>query len=222
MKYLKKIFESEEISLDIIKDIFQDLSDIVDIKITEECFVKSCDSAYDIGYIEDGDDVVGSGYSIHMGNKIFRPSKSDRLRLISDIFDCLDKSIRIVKSIDPSLEIHLREIDTSIVPDVYIIKEESQEEISTRRVKINVEYVVNDINNTPSKTKEIQYSQGQTNNLTTDIKIHKNRAEIYFIREVDDDFFENFVFVWYKEIDDDSKISKFSNKITIHFNDPLF
>jgi hypothetical protein len=71
MKYLKRIFESKEMSIDQIKDIFQDLSDIVYVDISEEYFAENYDeSLYKPIEIGDGNAIERIGYLIHIKDKI--------------------------------------------------------------------------------------------------------------------------------------------------------
>lgn len=152
MKHLKRIFESSDVSLslDQIKDVFQDLSDIVDLSITDEYFAENYDvSKYTTIDIGDGNTIERIGYLVRIKDEV----STENFRLISNVFDCLDKSIQLIKSFDPSMEIYIRRMDDSIIPDIYLLKEENAEEIARHKIKNDVDYIVYDINNTPSKKK---------------------------------------------------------------------
>ncbi len=212
MKHLKRIFESNEISLDQIKDIFQDLSDIVDLSITDEYFAENYDeSLYTVIQMGDGNDIERIGYLVHIETKI----EIENFRLISDIFDCLDKSIQLVKSFDPSMEIYIRKMDDSIIPDIYLIKEENKEEIANHTIEWDVNYIVDYINNIPSKNK-------MSKNLFSEIIVSKEQIKIIFTSKVEDEFLKNFEHMWMGEVNSDCKISRSKNKIIIDLEDSLF
>jgi hypothetical protein len=133
---------------------------------------------------------------------------------MSDIFDCLDKSIQMIESFDPSIEIYIRKGD-SIIPDIYLLKEEDGEEIVKHQVMYDIDYIVDYINSTPSHTKISKH-------LFSDIKVWKNKIEILFENTVEDEFLKNFSFMWSGEVISDCKISKSNNKIIIDLNQNLF
>lgn len=216
MKYIKKIFESNETSLDQIKDIFQDLSDITYVNITEEYFAENYDeSPYDAIEIGDGNQIERIGYSIRIKDQI----QLSGFRLISDIFDCLDKSIKMIKSIDPTMEVYIRKTE-SIIPDIYLLKEENREEIIKHQITLDVDYVVNIVNSTPSHKKI-------SKNIFTNINVSKNKTEISFQNELEEEFVKSFKFMWMEEvkfykINSDCEISSLNNKILIRFKEDLY
>jgi len=229
MKYIKKIFESNETSLDQIKDIFQDLSDITYVNITEEYFAENYDespyhvlkvthcpagrcfipmsAAIEIG---DGNQIERIGYSIRIKDQI----QLSGFRLISDIFDCLDKSIKMIKSIDPTMEVYIRKTE-SIIPDIYLLKEENREEIIKHQITLDVDYVVNIVNSTPSHKKI-------SKNIFTNINVSKNKTEISFQNELEEEFVKSFKFMWMEEVNSDCEISSLNNKILIRFKEDLY
>lgn len=211
MKYIKKIFESNETSLDQIKDIFQDLSDITYVNITEEYFAENYDeSPYAVIEIVDGNQIERIGYSIRIKDQI----QLSGFRLISDIFDCLDKSIKMIKSIDPTMEVYIRKTE-SIIPDIYLLKEENREEIIKHQITLDVDYVVNIVNSTPSHKKI-------SKNIFTNINVSKNKTEISFQNELEEEFVKSFKFMWMGEVNSDCEISSLNNKILIRFKEDLY
>jgi hypothetical protein len=211
MKHLKRIFESKDVSLDQIKDIFQDLSDIVYLDISEEYFAENFnESLYTVIEIGDGNSIERIGYLIHVKTKF----EIDNFKLLSNVFDCFDKSIQLVKSFDPSIEVYIRKTD-SIVPDIYLLKEENGEEIANHQIKYEIDYVICYINDTPSKIKFSKH-------ITSNVEVHKKKVIISFINKLEEYFFENFKHMWIGEVNQDCIISKIDNKIIIDFEDPLF
>ena len=211
MKYIKKIFESNETSLDQIKDIFQDLSDITYVNITEEYFAENYDeSPYAAIEIGDGNQIERIGYSIRIKDQI----QLSGFRLISDIFDCLDKSIKMIKSIDPTMEVYIRKTE-SIIPDIYLLKEENREEIIKHQITLDVDYVVNIVNSTPSHKKI-------SKNIFTNINVSKNKTEISFQNELEEEFVKSFKFMWMQEVNSNCEISSLNNKILIRFKEDLY
>lgn len=211
MKYIKKIFESNETSLDQIKDIFQDLSDITYVNITEEYFAENYDEPpYAVIEIVDGNQIERIGYSIRIKDQI----QLSGFRLISDIFDCLDKSIKMIKSIDPTMEVYIRKTE-SIIPDIYLLKEENREEIIKHQITLDVDYVVNIVNSTPSHKKI-------SKNIFTNINVSKNKTEISFQNELEEEFVKSFKFMWMQEVNSNCEISSLNNKILIRFKEDLY
>ncbi len=220
MKHLRKIFESKELSLDDIKDIFQVTQDLIKLEI-EDCFLsEEGDGSYTIIELHEGIEIDRIGYSITPQNDPNISLGCSDLRFFADVFNTLDKAVRTVKSFDSSLEIEFTLPDSGYgdevkIPTIIILKEHDKEEIRKNRIMSDVEFIVNDINMVPSKNN-------RKSHLYEDIQISEDKIVVSFNINVENDFFQNFKHMWETEVDSDVSISKKGNKIIINPNYLLY